>query len=133
MVRAFYTFHFSHDMGFSAVGVRRRARWLAPDLLALCRAYFAKPSRPGDVPAIDGDPFTDAQEYPQAFRLGSPAASGHSSLTPDTLLVPVTLSGPGSQRRTLTVVAIAARGTWRITDVRYMSGPSLRELLTAGP
>jgi hypothetical protein len=133
VVRAFYTFHFAHDMGFSAAAVRRRAAWLAPDLLALCRAYFAKPSNPDEVPSIDSDPFTDSQDYPRTFRVGAPTARRSAAPAPDTALVPVTLLWSGTERRTLTVVLVAARGAWLIADVRYPEGPSLRRLLLAGP
>jgi hypothetical protein len=133
VVRAFYAFHFAHDMGFSAAAVRRRAAWLAPDLLALCRAYFARPSNRDEVPSIDGDPFTDSQEYPRSFRVGAPMAPRSTAPAPDTALVPVTLVWSGTERRRLTVVVVAARGSWLIADVRYPDGPSLRHLLVEGP
>jgi hypothetical protein len=133
VVRAFYTFHFAHDMGFSAATARRRAAWLAPDLLARCRAYFARPSNKDEVPSIDGDPFTDSQEYPRSFRVEAPTAPRSAALTSDTALVPVTLIWPGTERRTLTVVVVAARGSWLIADVRYPEGHSLRQLLVEAP
>jgi hypothetical protein len=120
-------------MAFTATAVRRRAGWLAPDLVALCRAYFARPSSPDEVPAIDGDAFTDAQEYPRAFRVGRPRSSALGPLSSDTVLVPVAMLWPGAPSRTVTVVVVAARSSWRIADVRYPEGTSLRKLLAAGP
>ncbi len=127
MVRAFYAYHLTHNIGFTPAAVRRRAQWLSPGLIARCRAYFARPARPDDVPPIDGDPFTDSQEYPGAFRVGPTTVAG------DTARVRVTLIWAGRERRTVTVVLVPAGGAWRIDDVRYGPGPSLRALLSAKP
>jgi hypothetical protein len=126
-VWAFYAFHFSHDMAFTRAAVRARRPWLSPDLLARCRAYFAKPDDPNEVPAIDGDPFTDSQEYPRTFRVGAATVEG------DTARVPVAMVWPGTDGRIVTVVLVSVGGAWRIADVRYAGGePSLRELLASG-
>ena len=124
VVREFYRYHFAHDMAFTRAAIRRRAGWLAPDLLSLCRAYFAAPSPADEPPSIEGDPFTDSQEYPSAFRIGAAAVSG------DTALVPVTFTwrGGGTQPG-ITVVLTRAR-RWRIADIRFGRGGTLRDLLT---
>jgi len=127
VVHAFYAYHLAHDPGFTLAAVRRRSGWMSPGLLARCRAYFSRPTRPDEVPAIDGDPFTDSQEYPKAFRVGPAAVEG------DTARVNVTLTWAGGDRRTVTVVLVPARGVWRIDDVRFRTGPSLRELLASQP
>jgi hypothetical protein len=127
VARAFYAFHFAHDMGFTEASVRRRSRWLAPDLLARCRGYFARPETPGDVPPIDGDPFTDSQDYPEGFRVGDATVRG------DTALVPVTMTWPGAEARAVTLVLMRGTRGWRIADVRYASGPPLRDLLVSRP
>ncbi len=126
VVRAFYRFHFAHDMAFTRAAVRRRERWLTPDLLGLCHAYFAAPSPAGEPPSIDGDPFTDSQEYPSTFRVGAAAVTG------DTALVPVTFLWKAGDRRVVTVVLVT-RGGWKIADLRYDSGGTLRGELTAKP
>jgi hypothetical protein len=126
VVRAFYQFHFAHDMAFTRAALRRRERWLAPDLLALCRTYFATPSPAGEVPEIDGDPFTDSQEYPSSFRVGAAAVTG------DTALVPVTFLWKAGDRRTVTVVLVL-RGGWKIADLRYERGETLRSELAGKP
>ena len=127
LVRAFYTFHFAHDMAFSRAAVRARSRWLAPDLLEQIRAYFARPSDPNEVPAIDGDPFTDSQEYPRTFQVGPERTSG------DTARVAVAMLWPEGDRRAVSVVLTRVGGAWRIANVRYKAGESsLRELLATG-
>lgn len=122
-MRAFYTFHFAHDMAFTEASVQAKAAWLAPELLELCRAYFKKPQSPDDVPDINGDPFTDSQEYPTSFRVGRSIVSGK------TAKVPVVLSWPG-QKRTVSVQVIQGPGGWRIGDIVYPESGSLRDLLS---
>jgi len=128
VVQAFYAFHFAHDMAFTRAAVRARSRWLSSDLLEHIRAYFARPDKRDEVPAIDGDPFTDSQEYPRTFRVGAATVTG------DTARVPVAMVWLEGERRVVTVVLMPVRGTWRIADVRYPRGePSLRELLDSTP
>jgi hypothetical protein len=79
VVAAFYRYHFTHDMAFTPTSVGVKRAWLAPELLDLCKAYFKKPVPADDVPEIDGDPFTDSQEYPKLFRVGPPAHTAHSA------------------------------------------------------
>ena len=126
VAHAFYRYHFAHDMAFTRAAVRNRARWLSPDLLVLCRAYFARPSPADEPPEIDGDPFTDSQEYPSSFLVGAATIAG------DTALVPVTFFWPAGDRREVTVVLVGA-GAWKIADVRYASGSSLSRELAATP
>lgn len=127
VVRAFYAYHITHNTGFTLAAVRRRAKWMSPGLLARCRSYFAGPRQPDEVPPIDGDPFTDSQEYPGAFRVGPATVAG------DTARVNVTLTWAGGDQRTVTVLLVPTGGEWRIDDVRSGTGPSLRELLAAKP
>jgi hypothetical protein len=125
VVRTFYTYHFAHDMGFSEAAVRERSAWLAPELVDLCHAYFQKPVRPDEVPDVNGDPFTDSQEYPKSFSVGRPSVS-------DTIMrVPVTLSWP-DHRRTIRVLLKVVDGSWRITNITYGGLRSLRTLLSSG-
>jgi hypothetical protein len=59
LVQAFYTEHFSHDMGFSKKSLQRKLPWLTAELGKMLTATAAKPSSPDIVPDIDGDVFTD--------------------------------------------------------------------------
>lgn len=123
VVRAFYTFHFAHDMAFTADGISARAPWLAPDLAALCRSYMASPSSPDEVPTIDGDPFTDSQEYPTSFKIGKTVRKK------DRADVLVEFAGEGGPQRSVHVLLKNIKGAWRLSDIRYESGPSFRALL----
>ena len=124
VVQAFYTQHFAHDMAFTEASVQAKAVWLAPDLVERCRTYLKKPVSPDEVPDINGDPFTDSQEYPTSFRVGKPTISGTSAR------VPVVLSWKG-RTRTIVVQLAQLEGKWLISDFAYDSG-SLRALLSSG-
>jgi Protein of unknown function (DUF3828) len=123
-VQSFYGFHVTHEMGFSKEAVSQRKAWLSPDLLSLCRKYFLRPSSPDEVPPIDGDPFTDSQEYPTAFRVEK------VRLSRGIATVAVSFSGPEAQKGSVHVVLVPVKGEWLIHDVRYVSGPSFRTLLS---
>lgn len=122
VARALYADHLKHDMGFSKASVARKAKWLSPDLLAKLNAELARPANPDEVPAINGDPFTDSQEYPKRFVVGKAEIIG------DATRIPVVLTGNGRRR----TVAVKLRNTpdgWRVDDLIYEDGSSLRSLL----
>ena len=121
--QSFYAFHLAHDMGFSSKGIDQRARWLSPDLLSLCKKYLARPSSPDEVPSVDGDPFTDSQEYPTSFAVGKVRVSGGQAT------VEVSFTGPETHRGSVHVLLVQSKGEWLIDDVRYPSGPTFRKLL----
>jgi hypothetical protein len=127
VTRAFYAYHMAHNAAFTPAAVRRRARWLSPALLEDCRAYFAVPRPADEVPPIDGDPFTDSQDYPATYRVGPATTAG------DTARVSVSFTWTGGDRRAVSVDLVRAGGAWRIDDVRPSEGPSLRELLASKP
>ncbi len=126
-VRAFYAFHFAHDMAFTPESVRAKADWLAPDLLSLCESYFERPTSPDEVPPIDGDPFTNSQEYPKRFRVGAARVSGEAAW------VPVRLEWSRGRPRSVTAHLVRIAGRWRVWDVRFAEGASLRRLLESPP
>lgn len=120
---AFYDFHFTHDQGFTAATVNARREFLSAGLLALARAYLARPATPERVPAIDGDPFTNSQEYPRLCDVG--ATTAHGTAARATILC----RWPDGHGATLTLALRAEAGHWRIDDVLYADGASLRGLL----
>jgi hypothetical protein len=123
VVRAFYAFHFAHDMAFTPESVRAKADWLAPDLQELCEKYFQRPTSPDEVAPIDGDPFTDSQEYPKSFRVGAARVSGEAAW------VPVRLRWSHGPPRSVTVHLVRIARRWRVWDIRFAEGSSLRGLL----
>ena len=125
-VKAFYTFHFAHDMGFTEKNLTARKGWLSPELFGLLAAELKKPTSPNEVPLIEGDPFTDSEEYPKSFKVGD------ASIQTDKASVPVTLIWP-DEKTSVTVKLVLASGEWRIDDVVYGPEDSLRKLLNPKP
>jgi len=122
VVAAFYQFHFQNDMGFTRETVDRRARWLAPELRKAIAGYFARPRPADEVPPINGDPFTNTQEYPQSFNVVG------SRLTVTGAEVDVAFA-VGPEVRSVTVVLVHDGGEWRIADLRANGGPTFRAIL----
>ena len=75
-----------------------------------------------EVPPINGDPFTYSQEYPSRFTLGRPGADAAQAV------VPVSFSD-GSRTRRVDYVLRRDGGGWRVDDLRYDDGGTLRGLL----
>jgi hypothetical protein len=70
-VKAFYGFHFKNKFDYSNKGLRQRQRWLDAKLYRLLLAEDKKAkSKKAEAPELNGDPFTNSQEYPNAFRVG---------------------------------------------------------------
>ncbi len=97
-------------------------RYLDESLAALIVADRECVRRTREICRLDFDPLFEAQDIGATdLEVGAPDASG---------AVKVTFSFPGNRTRKAVVHAVAktARG-WRITDIRYTSGHSLRRLL----
>ena len=118
--------HFGGDMAFTRASTAAKARWLSPGLNRRIGAWMARPADPNEAPEINGDPFTDAQEYPTQFEL-EPA-----SVQAGRAEVPVRLRNDGRQWQ-LTLELLRIGANWRIDDVRYEDGTRLRALLESRP
>src|SRR5690349_2120103 len=77
VVKSFYRFHFSHGYNFLKRNIRRRRGWLSPTLFQLLMNEFRRDeeyakAHPGYsyVSYMNGDPFTNSQEFPNSFRVG---------------------------------------------------------------
>ena len=121
-VRDLLHVHLVHDMGFSRASVARKRSHLSPALARAIAAYFSRPQPADAVPAINGDPFTDTQEYPARFVIGRGVIDG------DSAQVPVNL-GEAKQARVVQALLRRVGGRWRVDDLRYDDGRSLRKLL----
>ncbi len=122
IVRALFADHFKHEMGFTKVSVAHKAKWLTPEFLKLLNAELDKPGNPDEVPNIDGDPFTNSQEYPRRFLVGIAEIRGELTR------IPVTFTGNGRRK----TVAVKLRNTsegWRVDDLVYEDGKTLRSML----
>lgn len=124
VVKAFYKYHFAHDMAFTPDGVKQRATWFTPGLINACETYFARPQDPDEVPNIDGDPFTGSQEYPNTF------SAGPASIQETKASVPVTFSWKDHHSTRGTVILKKEEdGRWLIDDFEFPDQDSTRQLL----
>jgi len=109
---------------FDAARVERLRPWLAPSLSEAFRRWFGRPARPDEAPQLNGDPFTDTQEPPLTLTLGERRRDG--ALATQVVLVDV---GGGRQHRLTYRLQRADDGAWRISDIDYGEGVSLRQLI----
>lgn len=75
-VKAFYTYHFAHKFDYTLRGLPQRRKWLDATLYKLLVAELKKPTKKDEAPDLNGDPFTNSQEYPTTFRIGNTKESG---------------------------------------------------------
>jgi len=116
--------HFTHDMAFTRESVAHKRRFLSAGLQARIASYQAAPQSPDEVPEIDGDPFTDSQEYPDRFTLGA------ARTTAQRTIVPVHFADAHSQRH-VDYLLVRAGARWVVDDLVDARGQSLRGLLKA--
>jgi hypothetical protein len=117
--------HFTHDMGFTRESVARKRRFLSTALQARITRYLAAPQPPDEAPAINGDPFTDTQEYPDRFTLGPARADARRTV------VPVHF-GDGRATRRVDFALVRDGARWVLDDLVDERGESLRALLESG-
>lgn len=87
-VRSFYSQHFAggDEMGFTRENIAKKEKFLTPELYKLLQREFDRQdefvkAHPDEVPFIDGDVFTDSQEYPTGFKVGECKISGESRVS----------------------------------------------------
>lgn len=117
--------HMTHDLAFTAETVLRKGDFLTRGLTGAIAVYFAAPQSPDEAPLINGDPFTDSQEYPTGFVLGE------ALLQDSEAIVPVLFQDFDRQKR-VEMVLHREGSRWLVDDLRYPDGETLRELLKAG-
>jgi hypothetical protein len=125
IVEEFYAYHFKHDMAFTRDNVNARKKWLSRRLFHALLAEFGKRKSKDEAPRIDGDPFTDSQEYPTGYRLGAAKVMGRG------YAVTVNLMWP-TEERAVEVEVLRQRGRWEIDDLRYGERGRLRAFLSSG-
>ena len=122
VVQRFLEAHFVSDMRFNAARLASKSAVLTPTLVALTKKYFARPVPEGDAPDIDGDPFTNSQDYPTRFSVGAPTTAASSATVPVRFF-------DSSSASVVTYQLLLESGIWRIDDIRYDDGSTFRKLL----
>ena len=109
--------------GLMAGSDKALARYLSPDVIKLMDKMYAASKKKDEVPALDGDPFVDAQEWNinsfdiSVDQVGSDKATGHVHFK----------NFDEEKSRTLDLVHL--KSGWRIDDIHWSDG-TLRKLLT---
>jgi hypothetical protein len=114
--------HFTHDMGFTRTSVAHKRGFLSNALQARITRYLAAPQPSDEAPAINGDPFTDSQEYPDRFTLGAVQTTARRTI------VPVHFADAHAKRR-VDYVLVRQGTRWVVDDLVDERGESLRKLL----
>jgi hypothetical protein len=123
-VRAFYRFHFAHNMAFTRKGLNQRRGWLAPELYEMLMKELTQAEKATDeAPLIDGDPFTDSQEYPNSYRVGDEVLSDDNA----EVKVVFTWKERGRTLRSRPVMVQLHKigDRWRIANFKYEDGRDL--------
>ena len=131
-VKSFYTFHFSHSKDSRLKNIGQRRRWLTSELDDLLLAEYQREDReqtthPDEVPYIEGDVFTDSQEYPTTFRLGKvDTAEDRAKVTVTFIWREKTKE---VDRRDEVLEVVLRNGKWLINDLVSSDGRKLNDLL----
>lgn len=114
--------HMTRDMAFTKGSAARKASMLTESLARAIAAYFPRPVSADEAPVINGDPFTDSQEYPSGFTLGAVPRAGSRAT------VPVRFDEEGRYKIVEYRLQLAGT-TWRVDDLHYPDGATFRGLL----
>lgn len=121
--QALLVHHLAGDLTLTPGSAASKATWLTPALLARLERWLRQLQRADEVPAIAGDPFSNTQEYPDAFTLAPARVQG------DRAEVMATFTGAGIRPSRVTLQLQRQGGTWRVDDLRYPDGSRLSQLL----
>ncbi|MBT9458448.1 MAG: hypothetical protein IV097_17645 [Burkholderiaceae bacterium] len=124
-VRQLLLQHLDGPEVFGPPSIAALRRWLAPPLQQAFTRWLASPERPDQVPALNGDPFTDTQEPPHALSLGPLAERGDGAEQ----VVFAELEGGRRHRLVYRLQRDAQSRRWLLADIAYSHGPTLRQLL----
>ena len=124
IVEACYRDHLKRRVGFDLKAVKAKRRWFTPGLMEVLLKELRRPSNPDEVPTVDGDPFTNSQEPVTSKKVGEAKRAGGG------LEVALHLEGEGF-KRDFQVLLKQEKAGWRIDDIRYDDGTTLRGFLAA--
>ncbi len=111
-----------HRNGLRYDSDKAMAGYLSPGVITLMDKMYAAARKADEVPALDGDPFVDAQEWDiKGFDIavdqaGDDKATGH-----------VRFRNLGEDK-SITLDLVRVKAGWRIDDIHYSDG-TLRKLL----
>jgi hypothetical protein len=125
-VQALLQDHYAHGLDFSPERAIAQRGWLSTGLQRRIATYFSRDFPEGDAPPIDGDPFTDSQDYPPVFSVRE------STITGDAAVVPVRFDS-GYESRQVRYRLRKENGAWHVDDIDYGHDMPFSELLRLEP
>lgn len=126
IVGACYKDHLRRRVGFDRAAVKAKRRWFTPGLMAALVEELKRPQDPDEAPYINGDPFTNSQEPVTSKWVGA------AKRVEGGVEVALHMEGEGFKRDFQVILKLEKAG-WRIDDLRYDDGTTLRGLLAAAP
>lgn len=123
VVEELLEFHFNHESGFLKETAAARKKWMTKSLAGKIDDYFKREFGPDVVPPINGDPFTDSQEFPTRF-----AVRKEDVVAPGVAEAPVDFADGYSTRSVVYRLTYGANG-WRVDDLVYRDGSTLTDIL----
>jgi hypothetical protein len=128
VVQSFFRYHFAHGMSFTEANIKRRRRWLTPELYTLLlreyhREEVESKKHPDEAVFMEGDPFTNTQEHPNTFRVGRAVMRGSQAM------VPVSFFLNGHVLRTARVEVSKRGRVWLIHNILPDGDEDLLKLL----
>lgn len=117
--------HFSSNFAFSPSTVAAQATLLTESLTDSLNRWFVRAKTNDEVPALNGDPYTDSQEFPESFSLAK------SRVNADRAELTVTYRSEGIEPYPVHVELMRVKGRWRVNDLRYRDGQKLSQLLAS--
>ncbi len=115
--------HFSETMGFVPDTTKTKWGYFSRDLKQAIEGYFAVQRPVDEVPPINGDPFTDSQEYPTRFAVTR--VTGDSSRAG----VEVVFAN-AFNTYPLVYLLVREPDGWKLDNIVYSGGYTFLKLLT---
>ena len=121
-VQALLQDHYAHGLDFSPERAVEQRAWFTAALAKRIATYFAQDFPEGDAPPINGDPFTDSQDYPPIFSVREAKTTG------DAAVVPVQFVN-GYEPHAATYRLRREKGEWRVDEITYSHDTPFTALL----
>jgi hypothetical protein len=122
-VQSLLLHHAASGMSLSRSSLAAQQSWLSEPLLAAFDRWFRRSATRDEPPELNGDPYTDSQEPPEAFELSLARVRG------DRAELKVTYRDAADARYAVDFELVRSKRSWRVNDVRLRNGQRLSQLL----
>ena len=123
VLQRFLEAHFAGDMSFTPEAVGKKRGYFSGPLVRNIDGWFEKPQSADEALEINGDPFTDSQEYPTRFAVGADDKKAAG------VEIPVEYADAFAKRSVIFVMT-REKSRWLIGDIKYEDGSMFTGMLT---